>query len=118
MNGYKPTDVAIGLAAMQRDQEFIKADIADDAVNDKIFRFECAENGTTVEKAEMARSDFEKREYRNTIERIPVDPNSDHESLMRILQSNKSEMTIDEAMGLEPWDDDVILEELLDLDET
>lgn len=113
---YGPTDVAVNLVAMRRDQSFIESDMEDEAINNLILEYECKSEGTTIREMDESASDEEKQAYAEVINQIPVDYNEDHEELMRILQCGKDAITIDEAMGLEPWDDKLILEELTNLD--
>lgn len=112
MNNYTPTNVAIAVASMRRDSAFIEADLEDEAINNKILAYECKMEGTTIEEMDANASDDEKRAFEEVIEQIPIDPNDDHEQLMRIMQHKGSSMSIDEAMGISTYNEDAVLEEL------
>lgn len=116
MGGYTPSEAAVNLVAIRRDMEFIESDINDEAINNMILAYECKHDGTTIEEMDESECDEEKRAYAEVVDQIPVDYNEEHEQLMRILQCKNDTITIDEAMGLEGWDD-VILKELTNLED-
>jgi hypothetical protein len=106
-----PTDIAMDLANFEYDKEFIKSDMADNEVNDLVINNDAREQGTTVDALDDMGSDEDKKELDETIEMIDGYDTSD--DILKIVNSNKDKMSLDEVMGIEPdEDDDSIVAEL------
>jgi hypothetical protein len=106
-----PTDIAMDLANFEYDKEFIKSDVADNEVNDLVINNDAREMGTTVDALDDMESDDDKKELDETIDRIEGYDTSD--DILKIVNSDKDKMSLDEVMGVSPEeDDDAIVAEL------
>lgn len=112
MGEYRPTEIAVKLASINRDAAFIQADIADDKINERLLDYDCSRIGTTVDELDTA-DPSEQKEIEAAIEQIPIDPNDEYEQVMRIVQENNPKMSIDDVMGLSADDEAEVLEELM-----
>ena len=112
MGEYRPTEIAVTLARINRDAAFIQADIADDKINDRLLDYECRSTGTTVDELDTA-NPSEQKELEAAINQISVDPNDEYEQVMKMVQENKPKMSIDDVMGVAADNEEAVLEELM-----
>lgn len=108
-----PTDIAMELAGMERDAEFIRAEIEDDKINDAVLGYDCDSVGSTIDELDAKATPEEEKELEDTIAQIPIDPNDEYEQVMELVKTDKPKVSIDELMGIgDDAEDEEIVREL------
>ena len=108
--------IAVERAEMMRDIEYMRESTADSVMQETILMYESAQDGLYLE-SDIIPAD-ERKERRETIERIPDDDKESKDEIERIITSQKEVMNLDEVMGLDsdPIEDaEKLLDDVADL---